>query len=59
MLSIVEQAKKECKRIKKFNNPNNLTLMQIQHYYAVLLGYRSWKEFIDEKGEPDGTNTSN
>lgn len=54
----IEKAKFECKMIKKHNNPDNLPLMKIQHQYAIKLGYRSWKEFIDKKGEQNGESTS-
>jgi len=43
-MATIDFHKQECKKIKKFNNPDNLTLMQIQHKYAVSLGYRSWAD---------------
>lgn len=36
-----------CKIIKKYKNPNNLTLMQIQHNYALELGFKSWSDLIN------------
>ena len=45
----IEYHKRRCKLIKKFDNPDNLSLMQIQHKYAVGLGYRNWKELLDKE----------
>lgn len=42
----IEYAKKQCKIIKKFNNPDNLSLMQIQHKYAVEHGYKCWADML-------------
>ena len=43
-MSTIDFHKRQCKMQKKFNNPDNLTLMQIQHNYAVGLGYKSWSD---------------
>ena len=53
MYTLVENAKRECKMIKKFNNPENKSLMQIQHQYAKNLGFKNWDELIHSeiKGE--------
>ena len=39
--------KGKCKFIKKYNNPKNLTLMQIQHEYAKKMGFKKWSDFIN------------
>ena len=44
----IEQRKRECKIQKKYNNPKNLSLMQIQHLKAKELGYKNWGEMIKE-----------
>ena len=38
--------KGQCKLRKKLFNMDNLTLMQIQHRYAVEQGFKSWSDFI-------------
>ena len=43
--------KRRCKMIKKFSNPENMTLMQIQHKYAQGLGYRNWKELLEKENK--------
>ena len=43
----IDYCKRQCKLIKKFNNPGNLSLMQIQHNYAVSFGFKNWKELLD------------
>lgn len=43
--------KGQCKKIKKYNNPENLTLMQIQHKYAINLGYKNWSDLINSNKE--------
>jgi hypothetical protein len=47
----IEYHKGMCKIAKKYNNPNNKTLMQIQHEYAKTLGYKNWEELL--KGEKE------
>lgn len=43
--------KSQCKKIKKYNNPENKTLSQIQHEYAQKKGFKKWSDFISQKGE--------
>jgi len=53
MIMNINHHKLNCKKLKKFNNPENLTLMQIQHRYAVSLGFKNWLELkiAVEKGD--------
>lgn len=42
----ISNVKQMCKRIKKYDNPKGLTLMQIQHKVSVDLGYRNWSDLL-------------
>lgn len=44
--SEIRHIKKECKKIKKFDNPKNLKLMQIQHEMAKKLGFKNWNDLL-------------
>lgn len=46
-ISNLDFHKRQCKKIKKINNPLGLTLMQIQHQYAKDLHFKNWKHLID------------
>lgn len=46
----VDFVKRECKIVKKYRNPDDLSLMQIQHQYVKDLGFSSWSEFLTECG---------
>lgn len=45
----IEYHKRMVKIGKKYSNPKNLTLMQLQHEYAINKGFKSWSDFIGDK----------
>ena len=50
-MNFIDEAKKHAKWMKKYDNPENLTLMQIQHMIAVCNGYRNWKDLLNKNKE--------
>lgn len=51
-MNYIDKCKLHAKWMKKYDNPENLTLMQIQHEIAKCNGYTNWKDLLDKnKGE--------
>lgn len=50
-MDAIKRLKITAKIRKKFNNPENKTLMQIQNEIAKELGYKNWNTLINKKGE--------
>ena len=50
-MNIIDEYKRIAKYTKKYSNPDNLTLMQIQHNLVVCNGYRNWKDFLEKNKE--------
>ena len=50
-MDFINECKRHAKWMKKYDNPEKMTLMQIQHKIALCHGYKNWKDLLEKNKE--------